>query len=314
MIKRIVRIAVFILCFCAYLMPCYVQATTVTDTDDRIPEELCTLTVTYRLEDVVLSNAQIRLYKVAEVSVDYRYTLTSSFQGSGLTLNGIRTSGEWNVARSTLEAHILACDIEPDAVSLTDENGQVRFDTLRTGMYLVIAEEEMQHDLRCRFDSALVVLPGLDEYGKRQYQVSANPKGEILPPFEIIELKVLKLWRGDEGQNRRPQSVEIELLCDGSYYETVYLSEENNWSYAWMVEDDGASWMVVERNIPQGYTMTLEERERSFVLTNTWTNPEEPADPPETGDTSNILLYILLMTVSGALLIVLGVTGKRKNV
>jgi hypothetical protein len=70
---------------------------------------------------------------------------------------------------------------------------------------------------------------------------------------------------------------------------------------------------VVERNVPQGYTMTVEERQSTFVLTNTWTPayPDDPGKPPHTGDTSNILPYVLLMIGAGSVLIILGVTGKK---
>ena len=59
--------------------------------------------------------------------------------------------------------------------------------------------------------------------------------------------------------------------------------------------------------------MTLEKRGNSFVLTNTYTpkNPDEPFDAPQTGDTSNIMLYVILMIVSGSMLIILGIIGKR---
>ena len=315
MIKSKIGIIVIVLCFC--LMFGYIQATAATG-DDVIPEDLCTLTVSYSLQDVALSNAQVKLYKVAEVSVDFRYDLKPAFAASGLNLNGIRTADEWSVVRSTLEAHILAYGIEPDAVSVTDRDGQVQFRTLRTGMYLAIADEAKQNDLNCRFDAALVVLPGIEPNGRRQYEVAVNAKGEVLPPVEPdekIEFKVLKLWRGDAEGDNRPKSIEVEIFCEGNSYKTVILSEENHWSYSWSATDDGSSWAVVERNIPQGYTMTVEERQTTFVLTNTWTptDPEDPDEPPETGDTSNILLYVLLMIGSGSMLIILGTTGKKSR-
>ena len=149
-----------------------------------------------------------------------------------------------------------------------------------------------------------------------QYQVEVNAKGEALPPIEPdeeLELSVLKLWKGDEGQNDRPESVEIEIFRDGVSYETVILSEENHWAYTWFAKDDGSTWTVIERNVPQGYTMTVEERQSTFVLTNTWTPtyPDDPGKPPQTGDTSNIMLYVLLMTLSGTMLIISGVTRKK---
>ena len=107
----------------------------------------------------------------------------------------------------------------------------------------------------------------------------------------------------------------MELFCDGVSYQTVILSEDNRWTHQWTVKDDGAVWKVVEKHIPTGYTMTVEERERSFVLTNTWTqdDPDAPT-PPLTGDTSNTMLWFILMIISGCLLIILGITGKRNRV
>ena len=59
--------------------------------------------------------------------------------------------------------------------------------------------------------------------------------------------------------------------------------------------------------------MTVEKRDNSFVLTNTYTPeyPSEPSDPPPTGDTTNIMLYVVLMIGSGSLLIILGIIEKR---
>ena len=58
--------------------------------------------------------------------------------------------------------------------------------------------------------------------------------------------------------------------------------------------------------------MTVEERQATFVLTNT-RNSTDPDEPPKTGDTMNILLYVLVMVGSGILLIILGMIGKKKR-
>ena len=96
---------------------------------------------------------------------------------------------------------------------------------------------------------------------------------------------------------------------------TMVLSEENHWAYSWSAEDDGAVWSVAEPNVPQGYTVTVAMKGSSFVLTNTRTpdQPDDPGDSPQTGDTNNVLVYILLMAASGTLLILLGITRKRKS-
>ena len=317
MINRKIGILFILLCLCFHLMPCQVMAASTSDAvEPIIPENECSLTASYCCGETAFSGIQVKLYRIAEVSADFRYTLAQSFAASGLILDGIRTTGEWDVVRSTLEAHILAYNIAPEFTSVTNENGQVSFELLKTGMYLAIDNQVEQDDLHYRFDSALIALPGLGSDGRWKYQESVNAKGELLPPIdpdEKAELKVLKLWRGDEGRNDRPKSIEVEIFHNGSSYKTVILSQENNWAYSWPVTDDASVWTVVERNVPQGYTMTVEERGATFVLTNTWTptDPDDPDKPPETGDTSNIMMYVLMMIVSGSMLIFVGIRAKK---
>lgn len=315
--NRKIRIIIFLLSCCLLLMPHPAMAASTSDAVEPIlPENDCSLTVSYCCNETEIQDLEVKLYRIAEVSADFQYTLTPTFASSGLVLDGIRTAGEWNVVRSTLEAYILAYNLAPEFTSLTNADGTGSFVSLKTGMYLAIAGQAEENGVHYLFDSALISLPGLGPNGRWQYQVSVNAKGVALPPVEPdekVEFKVLKLWRGDEGRNDRPKSIEVEIFCNGSSYKTAKLSEENHWAYSWFAEDDGASWTVVERNVPQGYTMTVEKRQSTFVLTNTRTNPDDPVKPPATGDTTNIMLYILLMIGSGSMLIILGVTGKRSR-
>ena len=320
MIKRKFGIIVILLCLCFHLMPYQAMAASTSDAVESIqPEKECSLTIYYCYGETAFSGVEVKLYQIADVSADFHYSLTEMFGTSGLILEGIRTNGEWNVVRSTLEAHILAYNIAPEFTAVTDEAGQVRFDGLKTGMYLAIAGQIQQGELYYQFDSALVAVPGLGTDGRWQYQVSVNAKGEVLPPVdpdEEIELKVVKLWRGDEKRNVRPESIEVEIFCDGILHETVVLSEENHWAYTWSVRDDGSTWTVVERNVPEGYTMTVGKNSTSFILTNTWSKPDsgDPDGPPPTGDTTNILLYVLLMIGAGSMLMIVGSTGKKSCV
>ena len=315
MLKRKIGILLLLLSLGLSCIQCYAWAVSTEDAVVPIePEKTCTLTISYGYDGTVFPDVPVKLYKIADVSADCRYTLTEAFAGSGLILNGIRSTGEWNVVRSTLEAYILAYDIQANRIAVTDLSGQVCWEELETGMYLAVVGEVVQGELHCYFDSALVALPGLDTDGYWQYQVAVHAKAEVMPPIEPdekIEWKVLKLWKGDAGKNDRPKSVTVEIFRDGVSYETVILSEENHWSYTWMAKNDGASWMVVERNVPEGYTMTVETKEKTFVVTNTLDTP--PSNPPGTGETINLLVPILLMSISGSVLLLLGMAGKRNE-
>lgn len=314
MVKR--GMAIILFCLCLSVFSCTAFAASTTDAKEPISiDRDCTLTISYGYDGTIFADQTVDLYKVADVSADFRYSLTEAFASSGLILNGVQTQGEWNVIRSTLGVHILANNTAPVQTSQTDALGQACFTQLTPGLYLASALNIVQENLTCCFDSVLVALPGLGAEGLWQYQVSVTAKPQVLPPItpdEEIQLKVIKLWRGDEGSSERPQSVEVDLFRDGVKCETVILSQENHWSYSWSAKKDGARWSVVERNVPNGYVMTVEERENSFTLTNTKIS-DTPIDPPPTGDTSNILLYVVLMLLSGVVLLMIGVVGKRRS-
>lgn len=316
MAKRRVAVMALLLCLCLSWLPGYAQAASTADAREPIsPDRDCSLTIAYCYDGKSFSDLPVKLYKIADVSADFQYSLTAPFVNSGLILNGVQSVSEWNVIRSTLETHILAYGVGADLSAVTDQDGQVCFQGLKPGLYLAITEQVLQNDWIYAFDSALVALPGLGADGLWQYEVAVASKSQAIPPAETdeeIEFKVLKLWKGDGGRTDRPKSIEVEIFRNGDSYQTVILSEENHWAYSWKAKDDGSVWKVVERNVPSGYSMTIEERETSFVLINTW--PPDKPDTPQTGDTSNIMLWFVLMIISGSMLIILGITGKRKRI
>ena len=340
--NRKIRIIILLSC-CVLLMPHPAMAASTSDAVEPIlPENDCSLMVSYCCEETAIQDLEVKLYRIAEVSADFQYTLTPTFASSGLVLDGIRTAGEWNVVRSTLEAYILAYNLAPEFTSLTNADGTGSFASLKTGMYLAIAGQAEENGVHYMFDSALISLPGLGPNGRWQYQVNVSPKPDMLPPIspdEIIQLKVLKLWKGETDQSVRPRHIEVEIYRNGVLDRTVTLSEDNHWSYTWTVPKDNADWVVIERNVPDGYVVTMEERQTTFLLINTWQpdqpppgpNPPRPnppggnppgenppsvtppSDSPDTGDTPHIMLYTVLMYLSGAVLVLLGITGKRKR-
>lgn len=338
MAKRRLAITALLFCLCLFMIPCEAYAISTSDAKEPIStDELCGLNLSYTCNGAVVSNVPVKLFRVADISASAQYSLTTSFAASGLKLNGIRSSNEWDVIRSTLESYILANNIAVDFSSSTDQNGRAQFESLKPGLYLLSAVHVVQNGWSYSFDSALISLPGLSEDGLWQYRITVAPKSAAAPPSkpddpdapdEEIQYKILKLWKDENGQAERPKSIDVEIFRNGESYEIVSLSEAAHWSYTWTAKDDGADWMVVERNIPSGYSVTVEERTTTFILTNTLIPdapppdnpppdnppPDTPPDSPETGDSPHLLLYTVLMYVSGGALVLLGITGKKKRV
>lgn len=311
MAARTMAIITLALCLCLVCVPCAGAVSTADALAPISEDAACSLTLTYGCNGLVFPDLPVKLYRVATVSADARYTLTPAFLPSGLELNGIQTNGEWDVIRTSLETHILANSIAPNSTALTDAHGQAVFAGLDPGMYLAAAVYAEQSGWEYDFRAALVAVPGLDETGCWQYDVTVVPKPEILPPTESQELQyqVLKLWKDEGNEEKRPSTIEVELFRNGESQKTVILSEENNWCYRWTAAADGAHWQVVERNIPAGYVLTVENRTTTIILTNSI--PTDSPDAPPTGETSNIFLAVVLLSLSVAGLIALGLCRKR---
>lgn len=78
---------------------------------------------------------------------------------------------------------------------------------------------------------------------------------------------VKKVWK-DGNSKSRPDSVKITLLRKGKIVDTVILSEKNNWRHTWRDLDYRSGWEVEEINVPKGYKVSYEAKERSFIVTN----------------------------------------------
>ena len=130
MVKR--KIAIWLLlCFCLSFLSCYAQAVSTEEAIEPLqPEKECTLTMGYCCDGIAFENVQVKLYKIAEVQENLYYYLTDLFADTELVLNGIRTTGEWNVVRYTLEAFILAHNVPADRTAMTDANGQAKFSVM----------------------------------------------------------------------------------------------------------------------------------------------------------------------------------------
>ena len=282
----------------------------------------CTLTLRYP------AGVPVRVFRVASVSADAQYTLAEEYPA--VKLNGLQTQEEWAQAAQTLYAYAVANAIAPTAAA-AGVDGTVRFTGLQTGLYLVAPVT--WHDQTTQYDYAafLISVPNLAADGRWSYAVEAKPKGAqspYVPEPDEKSYTVVKLWRGEDA--KRPDSVTIELFKDGKSAGTYVLNAKNDWSCSW-TDASGASWTVVERNVPDGYTVSISGRTRITVVNtredgnqpqkpdgkNDGGTPAAPSKPngnsPYTGDTESILPYVLTLCASGAGLILLALSGRKKR-
>ena len=220
---------------------------------------------------------------------------------------GEASASEWDAAAKTLANYVVADGIEPLATAVSDAEGTSRFEGLDEGLYLVVSDvlvvEDEHGTVSYTYQAAIVAVPGAEGAA----ETVAYPKGEFerTDKPEPGRHKVTKRWLDEGNAQKRPKSIKIEIYCDGDLFAAQELSDANNWVYEW--EDDGAphTWTVVEREIAEGYAVTID----GMTITNTY--PEEPETPPSTPTgptpkTGQAWLPVPVFLIAGIVMLALG--------
>lgn len=272
----------------------------------------CDLTLIYEKGGTAFAGLTVQLYRVADMTADGKFQKTTPFASLPVEVAGVTSQTEWLEIATTLNGYVQADGILPTATAVTDKNGTVRFPTLTVGLYLLRGiTVEAEGNVYTFFDSMLC-LPETKN-GACNYTVTARPKSTVTPPAaETVTYRISKLWKDEGHREARPAAITVDILKDGAMHETVTLNEENGWSYAFTSEDTSARFAVVERDVPDGYTVTVSNKDTTFLIVNTHEGDEDPKDPPQTGETTPIHLWMLLSCGSGLLLVILGIGAGRK--
>lgn len=300
--KRILPIIASVFLCLTMLLPLCAHAVTPLD-----PEAESSLTLHYQKDGLAFPDQLIGIYRVAEAFPDGSFELIEPFASYPIHIHDITMQEQWHQVAQVLYSRIVADQVQPDREALTDENGTVCFPQLETGLYFVreVVAENLEGTYI--FNQFLVYVPTPQADGSYNYAVEARPKCLNFVPK--THYTVTKLWQDAGFQSSRPESIDVEIYKDGVLQETQTLSAANNWTYSWSVSaEDNGQWTVAESSVPQGYRMILQQNGAAFTIVNI--HPSIP-DIPQTGDSFLPLPWILVMCVSGILLLILGLYGRR---
>jgi outer membrane protein assembly factor BamB len=144
----------------------------------------------------------------------------------------------------------------------------------------------------------MVTLPGTNDDGY-VYEVNASPKTEVA---RLTSITIKKVWNTD-ASTQAADSVTVQLLQNGNVVNTAILNEQNHWqvTYSGMSESDAYS--IEEVDVPKGFTATYKQSGYVFTVTNTATLAQ----------TGQLMWPIPVLTVSGMLLIAVGITLLKKK-
>ena len=135
-----------------------------------------------------------------------------------------------------------------------------------------------------------------------------------MPGGNTIARKVLKIWDDDGNTQNRPEEITVQLLRDGQIYDTVVLSDGNNWRYTWENLDADSKWTVVEKDVDDRYSVKVTLEGITFVVTNTLPDvppPPPPENPPHLPQTGQLWWPVPVLMAAGLALVLFGVLRRK---
>lgn len=99
----------------------------------------------------------------------------------------------------------------------------------------------------------------------------------------------------------------MTLLRDGETYEIVTLNASNGWKHQWNRLTDGHTWVIVETDVPDGYTMSVDQENTTTTITNSHT----PQQPPQPGSNIEQVARIAVASLGGGIILLLLARGVR---
>lgn len=232
----------------------------------------CRLTVEYKYEEKALENARFRLYKVGEISEDAVITLDTQFDPYNIVINPTDFSSLATTAKE-LDNTLKIFDTKPYAISETNQQGQIIWENLPVGVYLLSGDPLSADDKIYTSSPQLVFLPARNSTDSDwNYNQLVTVKNTAMDQTEkTISLSVQKRWDDAGYEDKRPASVTVNLLCDNQRYDSIVLSADNGWTHTWTGLSGKRNWSV-EEIVPENYIARTEFNGSRFILTNSREN------------------------------------------
>lgn len=216
-------------------------------------------------DDFILSGMQWSIYKIGKKSGN-KYTLSGDFANYPVILGGLTEESITETA-STLENFAMLDSLSPERKGITDNNGVIRFENLEVGLYLACGKSVKREDY------TFVPVPIIFEVDGSKKEIDGYPKFRIKRtlPGDIERYAVRKIWANADGVTDKPVEIAVEIYENNVVYDTVKLSQENNWTYSWE-GDVSSEWRVKEVTVPAGCFVMYRNNTTQYIIMNNYDN------------------------------------------
>ena len=223
-----------------------------------------TLTLICECKDKPVKGLEWSLYRIGSFDGE-KIILEGEFAKLPVDMSDLSASG-LAASASTLKefAFVYKYKTTDKANSKKDGSVELKFD--EAGAYLIAAP--VYKDGKETFVPTPAIFI-LDPEKEPETTIYPKIQKDAVLTGEIQRYQLVKIWENDENQPLKPNEIVVDIYRDFKYYETVTLSEANNWSYSWE-EEHYSEWSMIERKIPEGCAVIYRENGRQYVVVNTY--------------------------------------------
>jgi hypothetical protein len=300
------------------------------DEDDTQNTEYTSLeTANYQSLNRYVSYAEFRRDCVISETKSGIFQFEDSFEKTGISLCADTEEGEWSDSAATSYAYGTACAAESSPITMaesgkTDENGLETFSDVSIGLYPLVGKrltvgkgfyipKVVLNSLSYTVENRKRSTPSL--YIKNSLKRSVDPSNPETTLFTGLSANNAYV---DEGNGSRSSSDTAKLTYQvGVVNSPVNSNDGNNRKYKWSVIDDTSLRQLVEKDVPESFTVTSVQDGMVFVVTDTYQVeiPEDPSTPtePEHTQTGQLWWPVFLLSVWGLLMFLIGYGVRKKE-
>lgn len=185
---------------------------------------------------------------------------------------------------NSIKITLLRDGIPYRTATLTETTGwQYKFHMLpESGTYTVKEDPITQYEVEYlpAIEGYIVVNTYVSDGGGSGGGGGGGGGGEV-PEEKPAHVSVSKVWDDDNNAaGKRPESITVQLILDGTVIRTAMLSESNYWKYTFTGLDGTKSYTVKEVAVPDysaGYQGTAAT---GITITNVFSGTTDPGTPP----------------------------------
>lgn len=246
---------------------------------------LGSLSIAFFHEEKPIEGATFHINKVAEMQGS-EYVLTEDFEKYNVSLKNIENVDTLGSLVTTLSACVARDYFVPYSEGVTDSKGRLYISDIEEGLYFVTGDRVTINGTTYIPRPFIFAMPGENN----KYDVSVEPKYDLFSDDgpETVNRRVLKIWDDSENKNgSRPESITVQLLRNGDIFDEIVLNEENNWRYNWEMLSAEDQWLVIEKEVPDDYVLSIAQQGITFTITNTYNGTTPPEDTTNLSGTTN---------------------------